>query len=92
MDRQFTATAPATTSAVSTPTGADRLIEVKATRGGPTTPFFLTRTEREVSSNTPPLGAFIASTTFSATPGLFVLPPPLEASVRLEAENWRAAF
>ncbi len=28
----------------------------------------------------------------SASPGLFVLPPPLEASVTLEAEAWKARF
>ena len=74
------------------PTGAERLIEVKATRGGPNTPFWLTRTEREVSMERPDHWRLYRLHDLSAAPGLFVLPPPLEASVTLEAENWRAAF
>lgn len=74
------------------PSGAERLIEVKATRGGPTTPFWLTRTEREVSMKRPNDWRLYRLHDLSAAPGLFVLPPPLEASVRLEAETWRAGF
>lgn len=74
------------------PTGAERLIEVKATRGGPTTPFYLTRTEREVSLEHPAAWRLYRLHDLSAAPGLFVLPPPLEASVTLEAETWRAGF
>lgn len=74
------------------PTGAERLIEVKATRGGPTTPFYLTRTEREVSMERPDHWRLYRLHDLSAAPGLFVLPPPLEASVRLEAEAWKAHF
>jgi hypothetical protein len=74
------------------PDGSDRLIEVKATRGGPTTDFFLTRTEREVSEEQPDAWRLYRLHTLPISPRLFVLPPPLEASVRLEAENWRAAF
>jgi len=74
------------------PSGAERLIEVKATRGGPTTPFWLTRTEREVSLEHPTAWHLYRLHDLSTAPGLFVLPPPLEASVRLEAETWRAGF
>ncbi|RZJ43819.1 MAG: DUF3883 domain-containing protein, partial [Brevundimonas sp.] len=74
------------------PTGAERLIEVKATRGGPTTPFYLTRTEREVSQERPDHWRLYRLHDLSAAPGLFVLPPPLEAAVTLEAETWRAGF
>lgn len=74
------------------PTGAERLIEVKATRGGATTPFWLTRTEREVSQERPDHWRLYRLHDLSAAPGLFVLPPPLEASVRLEAEAWKAHF
>ncbi|RYG97723.1 MAG: hypothetical protein EON58_09060, partial [Alphaproteobacteria bacterium] len=63
-----------------------------ATRGGPTTPFYLTRTEREVSLERPDHWRLYRLHDLSATPGLFVLPPPLEASVTLEAETWRAGF
>ena len=74
------------------PTGTERLIEVKATRGGPTTPFWLTRTEREVSMERPADWRLYRLHDLSATPGLFILPPPLEASVTLEAEAWKARF
>lgn len=74
------------------PSGTERLIEVKATRGGPTTPFWLTRTEREVSVEHPAAWRLYRLHDLSTAPGLFVLPPPLEASVRLEAEGWKATF
>ncbi|MEE2850799.1 MAG: DUF3883 domain-containing protein [Pseudomonadota bacterium] len=74
------------------PSGAERLIEVKTTRGGPTTPFYLTRTEREVSQERPDHWRLYRLHDLSAAPGLFVLPPPLEASVTLEAEAWKAHF
>lgn len=74
------------------PTGEDRFIEVKATRGGPTTPFYLTRNEREVSMERPAAWSLYRLHDISTEPHLFILPPPLEASVRLEAENWKASF
>ena len=74
------------------PTGNERLIEVKSTRGGPTADFFITRTEREVSQERPDAWRLYRLHTLSAAPGMFVLPPPLEASVRLEAEAWKASF
>ena len=73
-------------------TGAERLIEVKATRGGPTTPLYLTRTEREVSQERPDHWRLYRLHDLSAAPVLFILPPPPEASVTLEAETWRAGF
>lgn len=72
------------------PSGADRLIEVKATRGGRTTPFFLTRTEREVSQERPAEWRLFRLYELSGDPKLFRLKPPLESAVTLEAETWRA--
>ncbi|MFZ4605878.1 MAG: DUF3883 domain-containing protein [Caulobacter sp.] len=74
------------------PDGSDRLIEVKSTKGGPTTDFFITRTEREVSMERPDAWRLYRLHSLPTAPRLFVLPPPLEQSVRLEAENWRAQF
>lgn len=68
------------------PTGAERLIEVKATRGGPTTPFYLTCTEREISLEHPSAWRLYRLHDLSAAPGLSVLPPPLES------ETWWAGF
>jgi hypothetical protein len=74
------------------PTGHDRLIEVKTTRGGRTTPFFLTRNERSLADERPEAFRLFRVYEFSAGNRLFKLRPPLEALVRLEAETWRASF
>lgn len=74
------------------PDGRERLIEVKATRGGPATDFFLTRTEREVSQERPEAWRLYRLHDLPVTPGLFQLKPPLEAVVNLSPETWRAGF
>jgi hypothetical protein len=74
------------------PDGRERLIEVKATRGGATTDFFLTRTEREVSQERPDAWRLYRLHDLPTTPGLFQIKPPLEAAVNLSAETWRARF
>ena len=74
------------------PDGSDRLIEVKSTKGGPTTDFYLSRTEREVSMERPDAWRLYRLHTLPTKPRLFVLPPPLEHAVRLEPESWRARF
>lgn len=74
------------------PAGRERLIEVKATRGGPATDFFLTRTEREVSTERPDAWRLYRLHDLAAAPGLFQLKPPLEAAVTLTPETWRAGF
>lgn len=74
------------------PSGEERLIEVKTTDGPATTDFFLSRTEREVSLEKSDVWRLHRVHLFSTTPRVFVMPPPLEASVSLRAENWRASF
>jgi hypothetical protein len=74
------------------PAGRERLIEVKATRGGPATDFFLTRTEREVATERPHAWRLYRLHDLAAAPALFKLKPPLEAAVTLTAETWRAGF
>lgn len=74
------------------PAGKERLIEVKATRGGPATDFFLTRTEREVATERPDAWRLYRLHDLAAAPALFQLKPPLEAAVMLKAETWRAVF
>ncbi len=74
------------------PAGKERLIEVKATRGGPATDFFLTRTEREVSAERPDAWRLYRLHDLAAAPALFQLKPPLEAAVTLTAETWLAGF
>ncbi|MGE5564820.1 MAG: DUF3883 domain-containing protein [Parcubacteria group bacterium] len=72
--------------------GKDRLIEVKATRGSSTTPFFLSRTELEVSREAADHWQLYRLYNLNADPRFFSLKPPLEVAVQLEPENWRAAF
>jgi hypothetical protein len=72
--------------------GKDRLIEVKTTRGGRTTPFFITRNERSLADERPDAFRLFRVYEFSAGNRLFKLRPPLDALVRLEAETWRASF
>ncbi|MBU1288007.1 MAG: DUF3883 domain-containing protein [Alphaproteobacteria bacterium] len=74
------------------PDGSPKKIEVKATNGPRTTPFFLTRTEREVSLEEPDAWRLYRLHDLGSAPGLFVLPPPLEATVALRPETWRASF
>ena len=73
------------------PSGAERLIEVKATRGARSTPFFLTRTEREVSQERPDHWRLHRLYDLAGKPRLFRLKPPLESAVTLEPETWRAS-
>lgn len=72
--------------------GAPKKIEVKTTNGSRTTPFFITRTERQASLEEPETWFLYRLHDLSSSPGLFVLPSPLEASVGLEVETWRAGF
>lgn len=72
------------------PSGAERLIEVKTTKGGRTTDFFLSRTEHEVSLERPDAWRLFRIHSFDKKPGLFVLTPPLAGAVNLRIESWRA--
>lgn len=72
--------------------GEERLLEVKTTNGGARTPFFLTRNERAVSEERPDAFRLMRVFDYVRKPCVFELPPPLEHSVVLTAENWRASF
>ena len=73
-------------------TGAERWIEVKTTRGGSTTPFYLTRNENEVARERPDAFRLYRLHDFSQKPGLFTLTPPLETLLQLEALTFRASL
>jgi hypothetical protein len=72
--------------------GADRLLEVKKTNGGSTTPFFLTRNECALSQERPDAFRIYRVYEFAEMPKLFQLHPPLDQAVILETETWRASF
>jgi hypothetical protein len=74
------------------PGGEQRLIEVKTTNGSVRTPFFLSRNELAVASETPDQWRLYRVHLFAKTPRVFELAPPLESMVTLTTETWRASF
>jgi hypothetical protein len=74
------------------PSGHERWIEVKTTRGGNLTPFYLTRNENEVSKERPDAFRLYRLHDFSQQPGLFTLTPPLDAVLQLEPMTFRASL
>jgi hypothetical protein len=72
--------------------GKERLLEVKTTRGGNTTPFYLTRNESDFANERPDAFRLFRIYDFSKRPRLFTLTPPLEAVLRLEPITYRASL
>jgi hypothetical protein len=72
--------------------GTERMIEVKTTCGGSTTPFYLTRNEHGLSMERPDAFRLYRLHSFSRKPRLFELLPPLAASVRLDPLVFTASF
>lgn len=71
--------------------GREKQIEVKTTKGGIHTPFFLTRRELEASKDLDAWRLYRVYQ-FTQTPRIFTLAPPLDAVLHLQAETWRASF
>lgn len=67
------------------PRGSERLIEVKTTRGGERTPFFLTRNEHALSTERPDAFRLYRLARFENRPSLIGVPPPLAERIDLEA-------
>ena len=74
------------------PTGAEKLIEVKTTNGAARTPFFLTRTEYEVAEERKADWNLYRVHRFAQTPQIFTVKPPLQESLKLDPESWRASI
>jgi hypothetical protein len=74
------------------PAGSDRLIEVKTTNGAARTPFFLSRNERNTAERKQESWQLYRVHLFSENPQIFTLRPPLERSLLLRTETWRASF
>jgi Domain of unknown function (DUF3883) len=72
--------------------GNERLLEVKTTNGSARTPFFLSRNECAVAMERPSDWRVYRVHLFSTEPRIFTIAPPLENSVELRAESWRASF
>ena len=72
--------------------GSPRLIEVKTTNGSARTPFFLSRNERNLADERPTNWRIYRVHLFATEPHIFTIAPPLETSVYLRPETWRASF
>lgn len=72
--------------------GDERLLEVKTTNGSARTPFFLSRNESQLASERPYEWRIYRVHLFARDPHIFTIVPPLEQSLRLLPESWRASF
>ncbi len=72
--------------------GEERLIEVKTTNGSEQTPFFLTRNEFLVANERSAHWLIYRVHLFAREPKIFTIRPPLDATLKLTAETWRASF
>lgn len=70
--------------------GRERLIEVKTTRYGKQTPFFVTRNELKVSQERPEEYQVYRLFSFRRTPRLFVLPGAISETCRLDPAVYTA--
>jgi len=71
-------------------TGAERLIEVKTTKYGAETPFFVTRNEVSISERRASLYHVYRLYSFRQTPKLYTLPGAISHSCRLSAASFMA--
>jgi hypothetical protein len=72
--------------------GSERLIEVKTTNGAARTPFFLSRNECDLANERPQAWCIYRVHLFARQPRIFTISPPLEDTVHLRPETWRASF
>jgi hypothetical protein len=72
--------------------GKERLIEVKTTNGSARTPFFISRNECALAQERPSDWCIYRVHLFATEPHIFTITPPLESSVHLSTETWRASF
>jgi Protein NO VEIN, C-terminal len=70
----------------------ERLLEVKTTNGSARTPFFLTRNERELAAERFADWSIYRVHMFAKNPRIFTIAPPLENTVILRPDTWRASF
>ena len=72
--------------------GDERFLEVKTTAGHSQTPFFLSRNEKLFSEERSDAFRLFRVYDFAKEPKAFVIEPPLENRLILEAANYRASF
>lgn len=72
--------------------GKERLIEVKTTSGGGTTPFYLSENERAFSVEQPNSFKILRLYNFNKKPRAFEIAPPLDNWLFLSPTNYKASF
>jgi hypothetical protein len=72
--------------------GTHRFIEVKTTTGGPSTPFYISRTELKAAEDEPDRWWLYRVHDLETKPEFFILRPPLAQAVSLQPESWKASF
>lgn len=72
--------------------GRERLIEVKTTCGGQTTPFYLTRNEHALAEERLDAFRLIRVYSFQRDARMFEIKPPLAEAVRLSPHTYQASF
>ena len=75
-----------------TTTGEERLLEVKTTLGHRTTPFFLSRNEKDFAKERADALRIFRLYDFAKSAKAFEIAPPLEDQLNLQAMNYRASF
>ena len=68
------------------------VVGVKTTNGSARTPFFLTRNEYIFAAERPKEWRIYRVHLFATERRIFVVAPPLEQSLSLRTETWRASF
>lgn len=74
------------------PDGSERLVEVKTTVGGISTPFYISKNEVDLSRERPDNFKLIRLFDFIKLPRAFELSPPLDTQLKLEPINFMAKF
>lgn len=74
------------------PDGRERLVEVKTTLGGRTTPFFLTRNENSLAEERTDAFRLLRVYSFAREARMFEIRPPLSEAVRLAPYTYQASF
>lgn len=72
--------------------GRERLVEVKTTLGGRTTPFYLTRNECSLAEERTDAFRLMRLYSFAREPRMFELAPPLAEAERLSPHTFQASF
>lgn len=72
--------------------GSERLLEVKTTNGGNTTPFFISENERSLSDERPEAFRIVRLYDFARSSRGFEVAPPLADHLHLAASVWKASI